>query len=401
MNALIAKRTVICIVALILLATIFYYAFMIRTYDFYVADFRSFYAAARIVVNEPENLYDLHTQEIYQDELIPDYVPRSAIGSYPFLNPAVFLLPFIPLTPLPIETAYFIMMAVTLCLAIAACFLLIKLCHLSRWTSILFILVALSFAPTYAAGILTQSSCFTLLLFTSIYYLLTQKRWFPAGILAGLMFYKPQMGLVLVLYLLLMRKRRIYAGLSLGILVVFFLSLLLTKGHLLSLVKAIPEFLVATGTAPQDRISWAGLFYQIGKYLPRIPVVPLAITVSVINVGFVLWLVRRIPVGHRMFPAAFSAVIVCTLLSVFHVHIYELVMLLFPLGYLLTGRISYRELILIGSGWILYFFFVFNFFTPFFPGRIPILPTVYLLILQYLIMNRIIRNLPNRKSIKY
>jgi hypothetical protein len=214
--------------------------------------------------------------------------------------------------------------------------------------------------------------------------------------LSGLLMYKPHIGFVLILYLALLRRRRIYFGLSSGILVSFLLSLYMADGNLVSLVRAIPGFLDASGSAPQDRISWAGLVYQLHGYYPRIPIVPLTITVSATNIGFVLWLVRKIPVGHRMFPAAYSAIIVCTLLSAFHVHIYELVLLLFPLGWLIAGRISYRTMILIGAGWILYFLFVFNFHTPFFPGRIPVLPTVYLLILQYLLMSRIIK--PTKQS---
>ena len=95
----------------LLLAILLTYVHFLINKNYYQSDFISFFTAAQILRYEPQNLYDLETQQIYQQNLLPDELSKSYPWPVvPFANPPVFLAIFLPFTYLPANVAYFSLM---------------------------------------------------------------------------------------------------------------------------------------------------------------------------------------------------------------------------------------------------------------------------------------------------
>lgn len=269
---------------------------------------------------------------------------------------------------------------------------------------------------------MTQSSIFTLLIFISVYWLLKKQQWLLAGLAGSLLLYKPQIAIVLYIYLLLLRNRKIFAGLVIGALAMISISLIMTQGHLGDLIKLLPEFINHPGATPVNRITWLGFFTQAQVYFPQLPAKALALIVSLITLTWVLNKIAAYPPWSPKFPQVFSLIIITTLLSSFHAHYHEAVLLFFPLFYtssLLLSKnssicaeamkippkinknidfhgegVSHRlpslkVRLIIVSGWLVFFFAI---FSPFYPQPMPFIITLYLFFLLIIMVRELVPN---------
>ncbi len=166
------------------------------------ADFVEFYAAGRIVAtHRTDHLYDFDLQSRVEHELT---VPQEWSGFHGFITPPFFALPFVPLSALPYAVALALWNGLGLLLVPGSLWLLRG--PKAEPGRPLPVLWALAFVPVFAAVSYGQNSLLSLFILAAVFALLGQGRDGIAGLVLGLLLYKPQ--LVLVLALLFALERR-------------------------------------------------------------------------------------------------------------------------------------------------------------------------------------------------
>ena len=200
-------------------------------------DFIAFYTAGRFVLDgRSSELYDLHAVAAYQHELALRNGTDLGTAVGPWWNPPFYAWVFVPLAMLPFPLAMKVWVGINLaCFAIAA----LLLCRILRdaqnrslsadptfspdesgsplrsdiqprqvgisaalrhsaFPTLLLVPVLMFLSTPFIHAIShAQNTCTSLLLVTATVTLWRRKRALLAGMVAGLMFYKPQLGAVL------------------------------------------------------------------------------------------------------------------------------------------------------------------------------------------------------------
>ncbi len=172
-------------------------------------DFPAFYGAGRILAQgDWQQLYDWGRQADAQSDLHPFEEGRFLAFAYP---PFVALV-YWPLSYLPYELAYLLHTALlTLALWAAVQFMRPMLPRVDRWAVEGFCL-AFCFMPMFRAITGAQNTSLTVLLLAAAWRARCQNRDAWAGVLLGLMLYKPQFALPLIGLFVLAGHFRVLAG---------------------------------------------------------------------------------------------------------------------------------------------------------------------------------------------
>lgn len=386
---LLRKDILYIFIASLFISIIIFYGYKIITHQYYRSDFVSFFSSVQILRDRPKELYDFTIQNKYQLKLLPKDL-RELPGNhfYPFINPPFFLLPFLPLLNHAPQSAYSTMMISIIVIASICLLWLAKLFPASPKKTILIVLIALSYAPTFSTIYLTQSSFTSLLVFIATYYFLVNQKWFSTGLTASLLLYKPQLAIVLFLYLILQQKKRLIVGLITGAMMLLILSLILTQGNLFSLLSSLPEFTHQIGAGPKIRITWLGFFHQLSDFIPQLPY---QLLTYIFSLGTIIWGIKsihKIKPSSKHFPYVYSIIITTTLLASIHAHYQETVLLFIPLFAYLSKFSSLKLFLIIALGWITYLLSIFN---PFFPQPLLFLPTMYLIVILFISTHHLIK----------
>lgn len=169
-------------------------------------DFVSGYAAGRLVVNgHGHELYDLRLQQQTQGRIVGRPESRTLCS---FVNPPVVAVAFTPLALLPYRVAYLAYTGMLLAAFLLAFRILRP--HLPALHDCWGTVVGLAFllyplAITITGG---QNTAVTLLLMAAAYAALRRGDDTRAGVMVGLLFFKPQFALLLCLLLMLRRRYR-------------------------------------------------------------------------------------------------------------------------------------------------------------------------------------------------
>jgi hypothetical protein len=156
-------------------------------------DFIMFYSTGEIYRSQPQLIYDYDTQLTTQQALV---TPSVLPGYNPYMNPP-FVAPFYALlTFISLHWAIIIWTILAVLSAFLSAYCLRKLIPSNqkplRLTSFQLVIIILSFFP-FLEGLLSgQNQWITLLLVTGIIFSLTREKLSLAGVLAGLLIYKPQ-----------------------------------------------------------------------------------------------------------------------------------------------------------------------------------------------------------------
>jgi hypothetical protein len=364
----------------------------------YTSDFRSFYSVTQILLHSPQDLYQINVQIHQQQVNLPAELQSLAIQKpLPFAYLPIFLIPYIPLTFFTYLNAYWIAIYINTIILIIAIYLLIK--TFKPKNQIIISIISLSFTPLYSVLHLTQSSFLSLILFTLIYRKLQIQKYFSAGLLAGLLIYKPQLTIILIPYLIFHKKIDIIKGFitSSGILIL--ISIILARGNLLEILYFWSGFL---GISEINNISWpqrislSGLWSQIQLIIPTLPTLELTLITTAIVYIYTLIILRNIIYNksithHNTKPLAlsFCIIILGTLLTGIHIHSHDVIILLFPFFYFIsqknTLKPNFKIIISISITWIIFFLFS---YSPFYPEPFIILPSLTLLYLWFLTIKK-------------
>lgn len=167
-------------------------------------DFIEFYNAGRIL-NQfgSKRLYDFQLQQ----DLIQEFIPGFSV---PYVTPPYVAILFSPLALLPFSFAFLIWIFISVALYAVAVSLIARLELLPRGMTLL---ICLAFPPflmlAIAGGQISAIGCF---IFALWIYLMKRERKFLAGIVLGLILYKPTLAVFVVPALLFGKQFRTLFG---------------------------------------------------------------------------------------------------------------------------------------------------------------------------------------------
>lgn len=261
------------------------------------ADHLAFYTAARLVRDgQQAQMYNHPFVARYQDVLVGwDYWGFEA-----YRNPPFYALLYLPTAGLSYYTSFLVWTAIGLGLLIVSVWLLKPK---YPWRVLLW---SLTFYPVFATISFGQNTFLSLTVFVVVYRLLEADRRFAAGLVAGLLWFKPQLLLGLFVWWAFVPRRYALCWLGVGV-----------TGLSLAAMSwlALPEASQAFVDTLRSNVGFGGegmwnkhtprAFFEM--LLPGRPDVywPLALIVSAVCVAVAGWVAHRsgAPVAV-MFPVA-------------------------------------------------------------------------------------------------
>ncbi|HJX91165.1 MAG TPA: glycosyltransferase family 87 protein [Pyrinomonadaceae bacterium] len=220
----------------------------------FAGDFVGFYSAGQIA-NEYsfDRLYDLELQ----NHLVHQSLPNVPSGwTLPFVQPPFVALLFCPLARLPMWAAYLFWLIITCVLYLAALWFALK--AYPTIANEVAVCVCLAFPPflmVLAGGQLSALGCFILSVWM---YLSKTNRQFAAGIVLGLLLYKPTMTILIIPALLFGWHFKTLLGFAVTATFLFALSLVLLgpsgMNHYISVLQQFSQS-VARGEVFNSRYT--------------------------------------------------------------------------------------------------------------------------------------------------
>jgi hypothetical protein len=223
------------------------------------SDFVTLYAAGMIHKNDLPNLYNFNTQYETQQALIE---PTKLPGLNPYISPPYVAAIYSLFNLLPLQYALVLWSIISLALTLAAVYLLIKRFPEIRELQINFwqlSIITLSFFPWVEGFLAGQNHSLAFFLVACIVLFSLADKWILAGTAAGLLIYKPQLTIGLLIIWIIWRKYKAIASfiffsiLCVGIYIIFYglhpiLSYLNISNQLLLLpyIPGFPGYLLLT-----------------------------------------------------------------------------------------------------------------------------------------------------------
>jgi hypothetical protein len=203
------------------------------TWDMLGHDFLCFYFAGTSArTGHYEQLYDLPLTRDFEFKTGHDAKLQLGTSFGPYWNPPFAAWMFAPLSALPYLKALHVWwLFSTFCLAISM-FLMCRMLGGGWKTQLLVPLLILTSMPCFQAFCHGQNTFFSLFLLTTTIWLWRNGQSLLAGIVCGLLFYKPQLGLVAAAVLCICQGRRAMLGLAITGAALLWINVLTMPGSL-------------------------------------------------------------------------------------------------------------------------------------------------------------------------
>jgi alpha-1,2-mannosyltransferase len=262
----------------------------------------SYMAGAFVRTGHVDWLTDAAKQTAFQHQLrIDEHLDvRKHMG--PWLNPPYYAWVFVPLSALPYRKALAVWFGLNLILAASSVALLARMLPAGvRWRTwgLIPLLLICSF-PFLQAISAQQNSFLSLLLLCATISCWRTKRGFYAGLIAGLMLFKPQLGAILILALCWSMGWRAMLGVAITTTGLIGTTMIAMPGALHNYLTKLPTMLPwLHGNQPylwERQITWQGFWRLLLQYHATGPA-PLAVRV--------LWPIGALIVGGML---AYTAV---------------------------------------------------------------------------------------------
>lgn len=308
-------------------------------------DFPAFYSAGVIVSRGlSHRLYDPVLQQQVENSFWPSLEKEYYAYAYPPYV-AWLLSPLAHLGPFPAKALYTVIMLLFLATAV---YLSTRIVPSLRDSFLPAFVLFLSFAPVFTAVIGGQNVALSMLLYVAAIYALD--RWqtkgeLLAGILLGLLLFKPHYGLCIAFFLLLSGSFRVILGMALPALGYFALGIL-TSGLSwpVSWFHAVCAFAEQDFLANQHQmVSFTGVFRALGSICGPCPSTLLYFLALLCSIAVVLltgvrfWRISRTSAtqgfGSPLIPALLLLAPTIVLVSP-HTLFYDLGICLIPLAML-------------------------------------------------------------------
>ena len=302
-----------------------------------VADFKVFYAAGRIVTEGrgPE-LYVPEAQEKMLQRVIPGHTKY-------FFNPPAFVLPFVPLSQLPLMTAYWVWTALSLIALLLGLRILLNLSGLPPPQQLLLGAAALAFEPTYHNLRWGNISAFVLLLLALFFRDLLAEKERRAGIWLALLMVKPELFLLSAVVLAAKRKWQAIASYLASGVALLLVSLAVVGiggfGRYVALnLEALRSYTpVHSEMKLRELLSWRGLFVRLlgGGVLAE--GLALAFTLLSLLILYLIWRGEQ-KADPWPYRARWALTLLFSLLVAPHVHVQSLIAVVAAASLLLGGQ---------------------------------------------------------------
>jgi len=202
---------------------------------------------------------------------------------------------------------------------------------------------AVLFTPLIESLTTCQKGTVLLLILTATYYLLTSKRPYYAGLVFGLIAFKPQFAVPIAIAMLYKRQWWfVLGGLTTGSVLVaicLLMGLDVCRQYVAFSTHA-SEYLQNAGYDLTKSHAWYGFFTLLwgdGSWLVR----PATILAGATTIALVALVLRgKLEPSSPRFAWQYSALIVATVLLSPHLYTYDLTVLLLPLGLVAVGQAS-------------------------------------------------------------
>ncbi|MBP9700159.1 DUF2029 domain-containing protein [Candidatus Woesebacteria bacterium] len=369
-----------------LIAAVCWLAFLLSKTNLYDSDFRVFYSSGYILQTTPSKLYLNDQQERIQKQFFPNN--NKKFYTLSFINPPYLALLFAPIALLPVYLAFVIWVIFNIGLFVE-CIYLIKSEFIIKLSFSQLLLEASFFIPFFVTLKNGQTSLISLFLLLIIQNRIQKNKLFSAGLLASLLWYKPQIAVFVTLYWLFRGKLSFLKGLSLGGVLLGMLSFFILGTDVRTFFGTFISYVSASSPehSKEAMISWQGFAWQLHRLIPSLEptILTLCLTgLTVVSTGFwslrnKLWLAPK--------NAVFAFLIPLILLCGVHVHVHDAVLLLIPLFFLRQEK-TFQSNVMTILGYLI---FLLSYFSPFYPNVFPIIPTLYLVVLLVVLGRRLQR----------
>lgn len=354
----------------------------------YDADFRSLYTAAKIFLNDKDNLYNLHLQSEQQSTLFKQLTDVNRFAFLPFIYAPLTLIPVIPLTAFDFKTAHLIaFFALAIFLGVDI-YLLLKMFS-PKIPKYRMALISLSFAPVIVTLGNIQYSIILLTIFILVYKFIIQHKYFMAGFISSLLLIKIPLGLVLFICIMLFGKNKMRMGFIFGSILIVLINIVLLDFNISPFLKI--NYWYAThvevlSTLTLTMVSYQGFLSNLNNFIPFIPINKTAALLSSVTFVYFLIVLNKLDKKMRFSPHAFALMIITTLLASPHMHYHNAVLLLFPLFWIYSKFNNLKIHLLVTIGWITMFFGTFSSYNPY---LFFFHPALFLLLGYWLLIRRL------------
>jgi uncharacterized membrane protein YidH (DUF202 family) len=308
------------------------------------SDFVSFYTAGKILERGlPKQLYDIGLQREIQLEVAPNVRIRQ--GALPFVRPAFEAWIFWPLAHLPYGPAFLLWNAFNCaCLILTVLGLHRAIPELHSVSPVLVVASSLTYFPVFFTILQGQDSVLLLFVYVMGYRALRHDRQFLAGTTLGLGIFKFPLLIPFLLAFAVKRRLRVVLGFALTSLVLSGVSIA-TVG--LSTALYYPKYLraidsIARGVnRPQDMPNLRGM---LAVLLPMLSSRTGALLLVALSILVLVCAIRKWTFDsshHRpAFTLGLALNVVATVLVSYHCHVFDLCILLLPIGLVLGMVLS-------------------------------------------------------------
>lgn len=235
----------------------------------FALDFIAFYTGGTFVSEgRYRELFDLKSIQQFQRTLAAEGGVDLGTAMGPWWNPPFYAWVFAPLSHFSFGVATTLWVSLNILCAAMACFLLVKMLPGGiGWRSWLLVPVLLLFSTPFIHAITHgQNACMSLLIVTVVVTAWRSKRGFVAGLVAGLMFYKPQHAVALGAMLALSLGWRALAGLAITGFSLLMVTVLTLPGSLSDFLHQMPknlQFVQEQCVYPWERHVTLKAFFRI------------------------------------------------------------------------------------------------------------------------------------------
>ena len=219
-------------------------------------DFLAFYTGGTFVrTGRAADLYNLDAVHTFQRDLVQREkleLPDDVLG--PFWNPPFLAWLFVPISALPYHTAWAVWFAFNIACLTTAVVLLARMVpgNWKSWGLVpLFVVASPPLVQALGHG---QNTCVSLMLLVIAVTLWRSERFLAAGIVTGLLFYKPQLGAILALALIITAGWKPLCGLALTGFALLITTLLTLPGTLSDYLHRLPDNIAHMQVA--NRYMW-------------------------------------------------------------------------------------------------------------------------------------------------
>jgi len=314
--------------ALITKTSLFYISHPIYLYQ---TDLMNFITGAMVIKEgKAKDLYNDKTQLYYQNKVTYPYEKHILL---PFRNIPLVGFLYIPFTYMSLKAATMSIFVVNLGLLILFYKLFTSnVSGLSESKQLL--VLTFVYWPSVATLISGQIMGLILIIFALIFFTLVKKKYTLMGVLAALLFIRPQTLLILPLLLVMVKnKKKFLVGFILSGLIIFMLNIYISG---INVILGYPKFVFSIENAFFDgRLSdVSSVYFTIRKLFPLMGSSVLFLLNSLLYLFFIIiFFLKRKSLSLIM---GYSASLLITLLFSIHMLSHDLIILLIPIYSILS-----------------------------------------------------------------